>query len=271
MNYHRLCACVCMVICLTAGGLARAQITSFEAFPTRGGAAGGISGLYAPGVKAAQAFPVKPRSARDFSGVWVGYRKQDIPPKPSVTPAAAAILEKYDDANDSPSAQCLSGWPRILAQPYPVEVIQTPDMTLFWSEAYNTVKRVWTDGRKHDPDWDLSFYGESVGHWEGNTLVSDTVGLLPQTMGLGIPGSPLSDAAHTVERWTMIEQGRALQVEVTIEDPKYYTKPFTYKKVFDRTTDKLHEYICNQNNRNDPAKGHVPGNLLAPPGATNAP
>ena len=145
--------------------------------------------------------------------------------------------------------------------PYPMEVIQTPKFTLFWFEGFNVVRRVWTDGRGHDPDADLAFYGDAIGHWDRNALVVDTAGLIHQTLE---GGAPLADGAKTTERWQMIESGKALTVEVTVDDPKSYTAPFTFRLVFDRTADQLREYFCQQNNRNDPLKGQTPGNLLAP-------
>jgi hypothetical protein len=163
--------------------------------------------------------------------------------------------------HDDPAASCLIGWPRELTVPYPMEVIQTPKFTLFWFEGFNVVRRVWTDGRGHDPDADLAFYGDAIGHWETNTFVVETSGLIHQTLE---GGAPLTDGAKTTERWQMIERGKALTVDVTVDDPKAYTTPFTFRLIFDRTADQLREYVCQQNNRNDPLKGQVPGNLLAP-------
>jgi hypothetical protein len=231
-------------------------------------AGGGIGDIYKPGVLAAVSNPTSPR---DFTGVWVVYRPGQKFPDPGTLPLQAWAAEKvkdFDPGNDDPAASCLSGWPRELTVPYPMELIQTPKFTLFWFEAFNVVRRVWTDGRGHDPDADLSFYGDSIGHWERNTFVVETVSLIHQTLEGGVP---LTDGAKTTERWQMIDSGRALAVDVTVDDPQAYTKPIAFRLVFDRTADHLREYMCQENNRNDPLKGQVPGNFLAPRGSKDAP
>jgi hypothetical protein len=255
-----------LVVMLFAGS------TPAQSQPQRGGSAeppeqdvlltpGGISDIYRPGVLAAVS---KPASPRDFNGVWVMYRPGQKFPDANrlpLQPWAAEKIKTFDAVHDDPAASCLTGWPRELTVPYPVEVIQTSKFTLFWFEGFNVVRRVWTDGRGHDPDADLTFYGDSIGHWEKNTFVVETAGLIHQTLE---GGAPLSDGAKTTERWQMLERGKALTVDVTVDDPKSYTAPFTFRLVFDRTADQLREYFCQQNNRNDPLKGQIPGNLLAP-------
>ncbi|MEO8313597.1 MAG: hypothetical protein ABI645_02280 [Pseudomonadota bacterium] len=235
--------------------------------PSTGGgeepARGGISGIYEPGVKDAKAHPAQPRSPRDFAGVFVKYRPQQPIPEPAYTPAAAAEAKKFD-VNLDPAASCLVGWPRNLTAPYPLEIVQTENFTLQWFESWPHTRRIWTDGRKIDLDKDLTYYGEAIGHWEGNTFVVVTTNLIAQT--LDNKGATVGPESKVTERWDMIEGGRAMRFAVTVEDPTRYTKPRNYTLTFDRTNDELLEYMCQQNNRNDPARGNAEGNILAAPG-----
>jgi len=105
-------------------------------------------------------------------------------------------------------------------------VVSSPQATAIMYEAtpgpYYRI--VYTDGRKHPTDWDTSYMGHSIGHWEGDTLVVDTVALDDTTWMQG-PGASLhSDKEHVVERWT--RQGNQVTVDVTVDDPVMFTKPW---------------------------------------------
>ena len=148
------------------------------------------------------------KSLPDWSGIWTF----DFPmpgtglSAPELTPASAVELKKLLDLeahNDEPAteaANCLPpGMPTIMFMPYDVEFLFTPGRVTIVQEAYMQVRRVFTDGRPHPSDPDPTFNGHSIGHWEGDTLVVDTVGMRGDTW-LTRPGTPHSDQLHIVER-----------------------------------------------------------------------
>jgi hypothetical protein len=111
------------------------------------------------------------------------------------------------------------------------------------------------DGRRHPAELDPTWFGHSIGHYEGNTLVIDTVGFNDKSW-FDNRGYPHTEQLHTIERWTRIDSGHMTD-EVTIEDPGAYTKPFTVKftaRLTD-TGDEMMEYICQENNQYGVAQG----------------
>ena len=213
---------------------------------------------YAAGIAAAK---ITATSPRDFNGVWTTDRF--IPrfsENPPFQPWAKAKFESYKPQDD-PGARCLpSGWPRHLASPYPFEFMQMPNFTLMYFEVGNQIRRIWTDGRKHPEDLDPSWYGHSIGWWEGDVFVVDTIGINDKQF-LDSPGDPKTEKLHTIERWQLLEGGAKMQVEITIDDPGAYTAPFSQTRTFFKTGEEVMEYICNENNRNDPANPG-PGQLI---------
>ena len=110
------------------------------------------------------------------------------------------------------------------------------------------IRHIYTDGRKHPEDPDLTFHGHSIGRWEGGTLVVDSVGFTPDTT-LGA-GARHSDKMHIVERMRLTDPN-TLEMVTTVEDPEALTKAFTRTSTFARHADwTIAEYICQQNNRN---------------------
>ena len=195
----------------------------------------------------------------DFGGLWEvtfggGPRGGGEPV--SLTPAYAAKLKEYQDATargeieDGPAANCVpNGMPSIMTQPYPIEILFTPGKVTILIEAYAQWRQIFTDGREHPEDPDLTFNGHSIGHWEGETLVVDTVGFTTDT-SLGGGGMRHSDKMHIVERFRLAVPDR-LEIETTITDSEALTKPFTRTAAFGRHRDwTLAEYVCQQNNRN---------------------
>jgi hypothetical protein len=195
----------------------------------------------------------------DFGSVWEqtgggGPRGGGEPP--SLTPAYAAKLKEYQDAQrsgeieDGPAANCVpNGMPSIMTQPYPIEFLFTPGKVTIMIEAYSQWRQIFTDGRKHPEDPDLTFNGHSIGHWEGDTLVVDTVGFTTATGILGY-GMKHSDKMRIVERMRLTEADR-LEIQTTITDSEALTKPYTATRVYGRHRDwTLAEYQCQENNRN---------------------
>jgi len=135
-----------------------------------------------------------------------------------------------------------------MATPFPFQIFQLPDRVLFVFEgATHTWRAVFTDGRKHDPDPNPTYLGDSIGHWEGDTLVVDVVGFNDRTW-LDQEGHPHSEKLHVVERYTRQDE-YTLHYSATIEDPVAYTKPWTTSYSIPWVPGaELLEYVCNENN-----------------------
>jgi hypothetical protein len=128
-------------------------------------------------------------------------------------------------------------------------MVQTPGLLLILYEGNSGVRQIFTDGRPlPDNDPQPWWYGYSRGRWEGDTLVVETTGLRDGGW-LDIWGSPLTDAAKITERFRRLSYG-VLKIDVTIDDPKAYTKPFSVR-VNQRIMPEgeLIEFICNENNK----------------------
>jgi len=171
-------------------------------------------------------------------------------------PWAAAVYD-YNSKNDSkydPEGYCLPpGGPRMMATPYPAEIIQLPDqkrVIMIFEGATHIWREIYMDGREH-PKGDAlnpTYLGHSVGHYEGDALVVDVVGFNEATW-LDYFGHPHTDQLHVVERFTRPNKG-TLHYETTVDDPGAYTKPF--KMAWDipwNATGELTEYICQENNK----------------------
>jgi hypothetical protein len=117
------------------------------------------------------------------------------------------------------------GLPRIYLHPFPMQIVQTPGEVILLFEYDSIRHQIFTDGRAHDTTLGPLWMGDSVGHWEGDTLVADTVNFNDKTW-LDRIGHPHSDQLHVVERFRRPKHDR-LMVDISIEDPKAYTKPWT--------------------------------------------
>ena len=132
-----------------------------------------------------------------------------------------------------PEMYCLpDGVPRIYTTPTPIEIVQVPGrLYMLFQSLQNPLPRyIYTDGRGHPDGFPLTFMGHSIGHWDGDTLVVDTVGL-DELSWMDTAGTPHSDALHVVERLRRVAQD-TLEVNLQFEDPKAFTRPWTAKKVF---------------------------------------
>src|SRR5690348_2287813 len=178
-----------------------------------------------------------------------------IPGGLPLTPWAANVLKerKAENSKDNPDAHCLPlGLMQLHTHPQPRKMIQTPDMTVILYEAQAGIRQIFTDGRKRPPaDVQPWWYGYSTGHWEGNTLVVETTGFRDDVW-LDVFGSPLTNTGKMTERFRRPNYG-TLQIDITIEDPKAYTKPFTVRvdhKIMPDT--ELIEFICTESDRSGP-------------------
>src|ERR1700691_479019 len=155
-----------------------------------------------------------------------------------------------------PLTRCLPiGSPGDDFLPGPFKLIQTPGLILVRNEYENTFRQIYTDGRKAPTDPEPLWLGYSVGKWEGNSLVVDTVGFNDKGWLDGI-GHPRSEGLHVVERFYRRDFGD-LDVQVTIDDPKVYTKPFSVKFTELLLPDSdVVEYFCAENEKD---RTHIEG------------
>lgn len=202
----------------------------------------------------------------DLSGFWLPTNPvkhllnlaADLPPGGvPLQPWAEALLKERIENNgkDHPGVRCWpSGIPEKLNIPDGLKLIQTPDVMIFLHESRTIYRQVFTDGRRlpkvpeeAQPMW----MGYSVGHWEGDTFVVETIGQNGKTW-LDMRGLPGTEALRVVERYTRPSIGR-IYIDVTIDDPKAYTKPWNVQLSWDLKPDwELIESICEENNRDVP-------------------
>ena len=146
---------------------------------------------------------------------------------------------------------------------FPIEILEAPDRLMIKPENSALPRRVFIDGRGHPPDLDPSWMGHSIGRWEGDVLVVDTIGTSGRTRGMNGVGSnaqisaddrnprlPVSDQLHLVERLRLVADGEVLEDEMTITDPKAYTRPIVVKHYWQRRPDiEVLEYVCGERPR----------------------
>jgi hypothetical protein len=165
--------------------------------------------------------------------------------KPSFGPRSVAIAE----TNDPVYHGCFPpGVPRVYLHPFPMQIVQLPDQMIILYEYDNLSRHIYTDGRKHNLDLTPSWMGDSIGKWEGDTLVADTTNFNDKTW-LDRIGHPHSADLHLVERFRRVDHD-TLQIELTIDDPKAYTKPWTAQLYYTMRQDwSLLEQFCEDNDR----------------------
>jgi hypothetical protein len=205
----------------------------------------------------------------DLTGFWKGDRKtkpvgnigKDLPGlKLPLTAAGEAALKHNLTQTIDPESLCIiGGIPRHNASGLPFMVLQTPKYVAFLY-FYSYYRLIPTDGRKHSEDPDPSFFGEEVGHWDGDTLVIDSIAFKDDKVWIDENANPHSDALHVVERWTRPDADH-IHVETLIEDPKFYTKPLTYQRTWlaGAANQALGEYSCSENNVDRDHLGPGPG------------
>jgi len=192
--------------------------------------------------------PKTPEGKPDFSGVWVVSGKTVLPSDPAYQPGAKKIYEERKAAKgkDDPEAFCLpDGAVRVTDLPY--KIVQGPKMIVLLSEGnVHSYRRFFLDGRTQKAALEIepeTRSGISVGKWDGDALVVDTVGFDDKTW-LDSTGKPHSEAMHLTERYTRPDLGH-LNVQITIEDEKALTKPYTFNRVFTLAPGwELQEYVC---------------------------
>lgn len=170
-----------------------------------------------------------------------------------------------DVSHDDPTALCLpDAFPREAFSPYATQIVSTPGTVVILYEYEHFFRVIPTDGRPHPKDVDLTWMGDAVGKWEGDTLVVDTIGLKAWQLDAfhgadkrfkaeAHAGEQVvrrhSDALHVTERFTPID-AKNIKYDITIDDPKIFTRPWSQSfSMRLHPTWKLLEQVCEENNR----------------------
>ena len=209
----------------------------------------------------------------DFSGMWAPENNRPCPPQgcadmevpqeflnigwslkdgPPYQPWAAETrkIRTEENGKDDPVSRCLPGGVvKLHTTPLLRKIVQVPGLLVTLNEMDATFRQIFVDGRSLPPSIDItSFKGYSTGKWEGDTLVVETTGF-PDGIWLDRNGSPMTDAARITERLRRVNFGR-MEIEITVEDPKAYTAPWTIKLKHNIVLDtELIDYICVENEK----------------------
>ena len=201
--------------------------------------------------------------ARDLSGIWMeGYwyiglnmgSRDNLPENVSLrgvkdasksvrslyTPWAQDAAKQFTIYND-PINRCASPGPQAYNAPYAFEFLQTPGRVTLLMEYFHEVRRVWIDGRSHPKELEPSYLGHSIGKWEGDTLVVDTIGFLEDKASR----MPHSDQLHQIERIRRVLDGNVLEIELVLEDPKVLQQPVHSYSYFKKDAGlEIQPYAC---------------------------
>jgi len=190
----------------------------------------------------------------DLSGFWgyAGYtsdiaKDYDVGQVP-MTPLAEKLFKERqaNEGVEDPEARCLpTGTPR--RDPYPSKIIQTPDLIVILFEGNLHSYRQIFMNKEHPKDLDPTWWGHSVGKWDGDNLIVDTAGFNGLTW-LDLAGHPTSDKLHIVERYWRPDYG-TLKQEITIEDPVMYTRPWKVTETMPLMEGDILEYVCTENEK----------------------
>lgn len=194
-------------------------------------------------------------SVPDLSGVWSGVMSNSLTTKGTEAPLSAWGLAQMNinkpahgdgstTASTDPVDKCYPpGIPRLYYHPFPMEILQVPGRVVMVFEYDHFVRYIYTDGRPHPADLSPTWMGDAIGHWEGDTLVVDTIGFNDKTW-LDRAGHPHSDALHLIERLRRSDLNTLVD-DMTIEDPKAYTKPWTARRTFQlKPKWNIMEFVC---------------------------
>lgn len=180
--------------------------------------------------------------APDVSGMWL-IGDDPFPEKPQAHEWAQELFEERlaNNVIDAPLAKCLPGDAPVRLL---VKIVQKPDLIVFLFESYPGFRQVFMDGRDHPEYPNPAWMGHSIGHWEGDTLVVDTIGFNDRGW---MKVYPRSEELHIVERFTRTRLGR-MDHEVTIEDPKVFKAPWVRNNpAYLAPQEDVLEYVCENN------------------------
>ncbi|HTI66048.1 MAG TPA: hypothetical protein VL460_00725 [Caulobacteraceae bacterium] len=214
----------------------------------------------------------------NWNGVWerqgsILFDPAVPPGRPETPPLTPEYRKKYDailaqaaagNPVADPGAMCLpAGMPRVMVMTYPMEILMIPGQVTIIAEWSSQTRRIFTDGRPHPADPDPTYQGHSIGHWEGDTLVVDTVGIRGDTV-FDSTGLGHSDRIHVTERMRQTSP-TVLEDQITVEDPVAFTRPWVVTRKYTKGGPELQimEYVCEENNRNPVDANGV--TTIAPP------
>ncbi len=190
-----------------------------------------------------------------LTGMWAvdeehGEANQKIqlpltPEGQAIRDAARKKIDAGDVIGDNGKKCGPSGMPSMMVNEFAIEFLETPDRVTIINEAATLVRSVYLDEKTHTPDLEPSYNGHSIGHWDGDILVIDTVNFNDKTGVFGFVGTH-SSTTHLVERYHVEKGGDAMVGELTFEDPRYLTKPWTGRVTYHRLPahSELWEYAC---------------------------
>ena len=190
----------------------------------------------------------------DLTGIWTPDRTFIYDITSSLKPGEELPIQPWAEkitkehmSKDDPEANCLpAGVPRMA--PYPWKIVQTPKLIVFLYEGnIHTYRQIFMDGRPHPADPEPTWYGDSIGKWEGDTLVVDSVGFNDK-FWFDFAGHPHTEKLHVTERYKRPDSAH-LDYDVTIEDPGAYTRPFVMHGHSAIAPGEIMEYVCNENNQ----------------------
>ena len=255
----KLGSALMVAACLVSGAALGAQDA------TLGTIGAGVPGEVGPaGARGQRPTGPSPRLASgkpDFSGVWEHAYVPDMSVSSTAdakmqkgagdlpySPAGLANIKSYNPEKDGDyTGMCMPfGLMRSMNAPYPVQIMQSDRYVAFLFEQ-NTWFHVVPFRAEHTPDPNPTWFGDSIAKWDGDTLVIDTVDFNGYTR-LDTRGNPHSDKLHLVQRFTRTNAGQIAHT-VTIDDPVFYTKPWTNERTWLLSNGDLIEYSCEENNR----------------------
>jgi hypothetical protein len=191
----------------------------------------------------------------DLSGVWRRVAQPDLltniavelPDGAPLRPDAAALLKaRLDNLRiDEPTAHCLPQGvlKGVSLAVLPFKIVQTPLQLVILYEQFTQFRQIFTDGRPLPAERTPTWWGYSIGRWEGDSLVVEAAGFNDRTW-LDLNGTPHSDALHLTERYRRPDFGH-LEIQFTFDDPKFYTRPWSVTMRFELIPDtELIEYVC---------------------------
>lgn len=228
--------------------------------------------LFVPALLSAQtaSLPKTPEGKPDFSGFWSnplnpglagGVTVFDKAKMAPFKPGGEALFYEPrtgDPRHDEPRAFCQpSGFPSGFFGPYPVQIVQSKDYLVMVTEFQRITRLIPLDGRPHHKGIEPTFYGDSVAHWEGDTLVIDSTNFKRWSLDDYYYQDPKqyrmhSEEFHTIERLQRVD-AKTMSYQITVDDPKIFTRPWSQDLVmhfhpeYDKTG--LYEFVCEENNR----------------------
>jgi hypothetical protein len=187
-------------------------------------------------------------SSRVIGDITVGMKRGDTVP---FRPWAEALFKERvaNNAKDDPTSNCIvGGVPRSDFVPYPFKILETPGIVVILYEAIHSYRQIFTDGRSLPKDPSPAWFGYSVGRWDHDAFVVESAGF-NDNVWLDNAGRPATEQLKVTERFVRRDFGH-MDIEITIDDPKAYTRPWTVTQPLEFQADnEIIEYICDENNR----------------------